>query len=184
MKNYAILELESHSEKPKASAKAFLIAFFSPSFCAESKTEVDNLIFDLLVKIGAPNPQRQIDDGSRGSRSRSAKARNSRCVAADELLHALRPLADGLTLTQLIVLLAIAANPRLSVNELAEKTGLSQTVVSRTTVGMTARPGSAGGAPRQFVEKSVHEANPRMRSLELTSEAKALIETTLSRLSQ
>lgn len=72
-------------------AQKFVEGFATPAFGAISKTEVDNLVFALLVEIGSLDPNSQIYEIARDLNVTPAKARNllfqwqMRNVAADAL---------------------------------------------------------------------------------------------------
>ena len=57
-------------------AQNFIQTFASPAFGAISKTEVDNLVFRLLVEAGAINPKSQVYEIARDLNVTPAKARN------------------------------------------------------------------------------------------------------------
>ena len=57
-------------------AQHFIQTFASPAFGAISKTEVDNLVFRLLVETGAINPKSQVYEIARDLNVTPAKARN------------------------------------------------------------------------------------------------------------
>ena len=63
-------------ENAKEFSKNFVQVFASPAFGAISKTEVDNLVFGLLVKAGALDPKSQVYEIARDLNVTPAKARN------------------------------------------------------------------------------------------------------------
>ncbi len=63
-------------ENAKEFSKNFVRVFASPTFGAISKTEVDNLVFGLLVKAGALDPKSQVYEIARDLNVTPAKARN------------------------------------------------------------------------------------------------------------
>ena len=60
----------------KLFSKKFVEGFARPSFGAISKTEVDNLVFALLIEIGALDPKSQAYEIARDLNVTPAKARN------------------------------------------------------------------------------------------------------------
>ena len=64
------------NKKEKDLFKAFVKTFATPAFGAISKTEVDNLVFGLLVKAGALDPKSQVYEIARDLNVTPAKARN------------------------------------------------------------------------------------------------------------
>ena len=71
--------LTKHLDKPHNAtlfARKFLEGFATPAFGAISKTEVDNLVFALLVEIGSLDPNSQIYEIARDLNVTPSKARN------------------------------------------------------------------------------------------------------------
>ena len=63
-------------EKSKAFAVNFVQGFTTPAFGAISKTEMDSLVFALLIEAGAINPESQVFEIARDLKVTPAKARN------------------------------------------------------------------------------------------------------------
>ena len=63
-------------ENAKQFASGFVDVFMSPAFGAISKTEVDNLVFGLLVEVGAIDSKAQIYEIARDLNVTPSKARN------------------------------------------------------------------------------------------------------------
>ena len=76
MNNKKLLEPLEDEKKARDFAEGFIKSFTSPAFGAISKTEVDNLVFDLLIKAGALKPKSQIYEIARDLNVTPAKARN------------------------------------------------------------------------------------------------------------
>ena len=64
------------NENAKRFSKNFIETFATPAFGAISKTEVDNLVFGLLVDAGALSPKSQVYEIARELNVTPAKARN------------------------------------------------------------------------------------------------------------
>lgn len=64
------------TNQAKLFSRRFVEAFTTPAFGAISKTEVDNLVFALLIEIGALNPKSQVYEIARDLNVTPAKARN------------------------------------------------------------------------------------------------------------
>ncbi len=64
------------SENAKQFSKNFIETFTTPAFGAISKTEVDNLVFGLLVEVGVLDPKSQVYEIARDLNVTPAKARN------------------------------------------------------------------------------------------------------------
>ena len=60
----------------KLFSRKFLEVFAKPAFGAISKTEVDNLVFALLIEVGALDPKSQVYEIARDLNVTPAKARN------------------------------------------------------------------------------------------------------------
>ena len=74
-KNKLITPLDDN-ENAKQFSKNFIETFATPAFGAISKTEVDNLVFGLLVEVGALDPKSQVYEIARDLNVTPAKARN------------------------------------------------------------------------------------------------------------
>ncbi len=77
--NNNIVKLIKVFEDPKKSKKFavnFVQGFTTPAFGAISKTEVDNLVFALLIEAGAIDPESQVFEIARDLKVTPAKARN------------------------------------------------------------------------------------------------------------
>ena len=81
----------------KLFSRKFIEVFSTPAFGAISKTEVDNLVFGLLIEVDALDPKSQVYEIARDLNITPAKARN--------LLFQwqLRSMGDGVTLKDDIV---------------------------------------------------------------------------------
>ena len=96
------------------------------------------------------------------------------------LRDALASLHDQLSLPQLTCLLAVAAEPGLSVNQLAERTGLPQATASRhvsTLMGRYQEIDQEVTTP--LITQQISSDNPRRRSLHLTPSGRSLLEVIL-----
>ena len=99
-KNKLIKPLDDN-ENAKQFSKNFIETFATPAFGAISKTEVDNLVFGLLVKVGALDPKSQVYEIARDLNVTPAKARNLlfqwqlRSMGSGDVLK--NELADALT---------------------------------------------------------------------------------------
>lgn len=76
MKSNKLLIPLENDEKAIEFANEFIEAFTSPAFGSISKTEVDNLVFRLLIKAGALKSSSQIYEIARVLNVTPAKARN------------------------------------------------------------------------------------------------------------
>ena len=65
-----------NSDHAKLFSRKFIETFAAPAFGAISKTEVDNLVFGLLVEVGALDPKSQVYEIARDLNITPAKARN------------------------------------------------------------------------------------------------------------
>ena len=74
-KNKLITPLDDNENAEKFS-KGFIETFTTPAFGAISKTEVDNLVFHLLVEVKALDPESQVYEIARDLNVTPAKARN------------------------------------------------------------------------------------------------------------
>ena len=99
-KNKLIKPLDDN-ENAKQFSKKFIEPFATPAFGAISKTEVDNLVFGLLVEVGALDPKSQVYEIARDLNVTPAKARNLlfqwqlRSMGSGDVLK--NELADALT---------------------------------------------------------------------------------------
>lgn len=87
----------------------------------------------------------------------------------------------ALTLPQLSALIAVAAEPGLSVNDLAARIEVPQQSASRYAAVLLGRyelPGEAPPIP--LLEQRVSEADPRKRALYLTEEGETLLASILA----
>ena len=64
------------TDQAKLFSRKFLEVFAKPAFGAISKTEVDNLVFALLIEVGALDPKSQVYEIARDLNVTPAKARN------------------------------------------------------------------------------------------------------------
>lgn len=71
-----LIEKFDDLENAKTFSGKFIKVFASPAFGAISKTEVDNLVFGLLVEVGAINPKSQAYEIARDLNVTPSKARN------------------------------------------------------------------------------------------------------------
>jgi DNA-binding MarR family transcriptional regulator len=99
---------------------------------------------------------------------------------SDRRLKALRTtlqlVHDQLSLPQLLLLLAVAERPGLSVNELADITALSQPVASRTLGALMGRyETQPGQEPVALVEQGINSEDPRRRALFLSAAGAKLV---------
>jgi DNA-binding MarR family transcriptional regulator len=105
------------------------------------------------------------------------------------LRDALEPVAvEGLSLEVLMGLLAIALEPGVSVNELAERLHTPQQTASRYAailLGRYQEPTVASGQPPKWplVVQEVHAEDPRRRAMFLTDRGKEFVDDLLSHLS-
>jgi DNA-binding MarR family transcriptional regulator len=106
-------------------------------------------------------------------------------ITADRLLRALVPVEETLGLPLLLALAAIAREPGLSVNDLADRIGAPQQSASRyvaTLQGRYAMPGRDLG-PVPLVAIEVSSTDPRKRALHLTRTGTARLSRILTTLS-
>lgn len=97
--------------------------------------------------------------------------------------HWLRDMRDALagvqaelSLPQLVSLLTIAAEPGLSVNDLADRTGLPQQTASRYVAILLGRYETPGQSPlHPLISQAVSEDDPRKRALFLTAAGEDLV---------
>ena len=104
--------------------------------------------------------------------------------AADKLLQALTPVEETLGLPLLLVLAAIAREPGLSVNDLADRLNAPQQTASRhvsTLQGRYAAPGRDFGAT-PLITIEVSRSDPRKRALHLTRAGAARLKRVLAAL--
>ena len=96
------------------------------------------------------------------------------------LRDALATLHEQLSLPQLTCLFAIAAEPGLSVNELAERTGLPQATASRHVSTLLGRYQELHQeVPSPLITQQISTHNPRRRSLHITPIGSNLLEVFL-----
>jgi len=84
---------------------------------------------------------------------------------------------EGLALPHLVCLIAIALEPGISVNELAERTGYPQQSVSRYVGVLLGRyqDDEGGHAFFPLIEQLINKDDPRKRALQTTSEGEATV---------
>lgn len=105
---------------------------------------------------------------------------------ADRLLSALQPVEQSIGLPLLLTLAAVAREPGLSVNDLAERLAVPQQTASRyvaTLQGRYAMPGRDFG-PVALLAVEVSVSDPRKRALALTPAGHARLETVFHALYQ
>lgn len=108
------------------------------------------------------------------------------------LANALRVVQFELGLPQLLSLLAIAAEPGLSVNELAERVGLPQQTASRHVATLAGRyqgafePIAGDGQTRlkldPLITQEISQSDPRSRALFISRQGRALLDAMAERL--
>jgi DNA-binding MarR family transcriptional regulator len=100
------------------------------------------------------------------------------------LISAIRPMADRISLPQLVALLIIGSEPGLSVNELAEKLDVPQQTASRYASYLMGRYESPayGPLPEALLTQEINPSDPRSRSLQLTEAGMALVHSILTTL--
>jgi DNA-binding MarR family transcriptional regulator len=103
------------------------------------------------------------------------------------VLAALRSVGSDLSLPLLITLVAIARDPGLSINELADRIQVPQQTASRYVAILQGRYQMAGGAGNAFAGEpllslQVSANDPRRRALYLTPEGSARVADILSKL--
>lgn len=105
----------------------------------------------------------------------SAVGANQKSVIA--MRDALRNIQRELGLGQAVALLTIAAEPGLSVNDLADRLELPQQTASRYAAILLGRYEAAGaaGPSEALISQEVSVDDPRRRALFLTPEGEALI---------
>lgn len=92
------------------------------------------------------------------------------------LSEALRPLRDQLYLAHMTSLLAIAAEPGLSVNELADRVGIPQPSASRFVSILLGRYQSPDTAPPiPLIVQAVSSDDPRRRALFLSQHGEEIV---------
>jgi DNA-binding MarR family transcriptional regulator len=103
------------------------------------------------------------------------------------LANALRPLQADLSLSQLLALIAIAVEPGLSVNELADRLNIPQQTASRHVAGLLGRYqlASADAADARskmdpLIKQEINSEDPRRRALFLSDDGQQLLEKFLS----
>ncbi|MBA8903176.1 MarR family winged helix-turn-helix transcriptional regulator [Phyllobacterium sp. P30BS-XVII] len=97
-------------------------------------------------------------------------------MAVVGLSNALLPVQELLSLAHLRSLLFIAAEPGLSVNELADRIGAPQPTASRYVAVLLGRYQNVDNArPVQFIIQEVSADDPRRRALFLTADGRRLI---------
>lgn len=108
----------------------------------------------------------------------------SELVELRRLLSALQLTQNDLPLAQLVALLTVAAEPGLSVNDLADRTNTPQQTASRHAAILLGRYESVASpaikAP--LIAQGVSEDDPRRRALTLTLQGKQLLKSLLGRL--
>lgn len=98
-------------------------------------------------------------------------------VGLRTLLSALQKVSDELALGQVTALLAIAVEPGLSVNELAERLGTPQQTISRHVGVLLGRyqQDTQGSDTRPFVVQEINQNDPRRRALALSERGREFI---------
>jgi DNA-binding MarR family transcriptional regulator len=88
------------------------------------------------------------------------------------LMMGLLPLQGRMSLPQLVALLAVANEPGISVNEVADRIGAPQQTASRhvsVLMGRYSAPDAPGGlATEPLIEQTISADDPRKRALRLT----------------
>lgn len=107
-------------------------------------------------------------------------------ISADNALDALLHVHEALGLPHLICILAIAAHPGLSVNELAKITGYPQQSVSRYTALLLGRYDNPTGPSlgKPLIEQSINSADPRRRAFHLTSPGQSFVDDFIARIAR
>ena len=104
-------------------------------------------------------------------------ADQSRLIALSE---ALRPYQDQLGLSRLVCLLTIAAEPGLSVTELADRISAPQASTSRYVSLLLGRyQEEKGKIPTPLISQEVSKERPRQRALFLSHRGSALVASIL-----
>jgi|ERR1039458_4291549 DNA-binding MarR family transcriptional regulator len=103
------------------------------------------------------------------------------------LANALRPLQADLSLSQLLALIAIAAEPGLSVNELADRLNIPQQTASRHVAGLLGRyqlaavdTADARSKMDPLIKQEINSEDPRRRALFLSDDGQQLLENFVS----
>jgi len=93
------------------------------------------------------------------------------------LRDALKTMQDDLSLPELVALLSVAAEPGLSVNDLAERIGAPQQSTSRFVAVLLRRYTSQTQSPdpRPFIVQTVSPDDPRRRALHLADRGKEVL---------
>lgn len=105
----------------------------------------------------------------------------SQSTVLTEIRNALSLLQNRLSLPQLTCLVAIAAEPGLSVTDLAQRTGLPQATTSRnvsTLLGRYQAPNS-DREPPAYITQGISMNDPRRRSLHLNATGQRVIDILL-----
>ena len=101
------------------------------------------------------------------------------------LNSALRPVRDQLNLAHLASLLTIAAEPGLSVNDLAERVAVPQPSASRFVSVLIGRYQSADGVPPiPLIAQEVSTDDPRRRALFLNEHGHEVVQAMLTAFEQ
>ena len=88
----------------------------------------------------------------------------------------LTPLQDQLNLSHLVCLLTIAAEPGLSVKDLADRTGVPKASVSRYVSVLLGRyQGLEGKPPTPFILQEISKEDPRCRALFLNDHGREIV---------
>lgn len=103
------------------------------------------------------------------------------------LANALRPLQADLSLSQLLALIAIAVEPGLSVNELADRLNIPQQTASRHVAGLlgryqlaSAEAADARSKMDPLIKQEINSEDPRRRALFLSDDGQRLLEKFVS----
>lgn len=92
----------------------------------------------------------------------------------------LTPLQHELSLPHLVCLVAIAAEPGMSVTDLAARTGIPQASASRYVAVLLGRYQSLEGRPpTPLIEQEISRENPRSRALFLNTQGQQILTTIL-----
>lgn len=96
------------------------------------------------------------------------------------LSNALQPVRDQLYLAHMTSLLAVAAEPGLSVNELADRVGIPQPSASRFVSILLGRyQGPESAPPIPLITQTVSPDDPRRRALYLSQHGEEIIQAIL-----
>ena len=102
------------------------------------------------------------------------------------MLEALCSAEAELSLPSLIVLLAVAEEPGISVNDVADRAGLPQQTASRHVAMLQGRYQSLSGTNpwvlKPLLSQEINVADPRRRALFLTSNGTSTLEGILSKM--